>query len=164
MWLCECTGNQWAVTEGSRGRACSPELWVPRESCAGCSVRAGVGQGCLHSASSPSLPTPPLSPIIFLNSELVFSFQKTEEWEKLKTEADMEEYVWTNSSSEKNILETLLQIKAAEKNLEVNKEELLGTKEVEDYKKCVVSLKNEGDNENTLSQYKESVKRLLNLT
>lgn len=75
----------------------------------------------------------------------------------------MEEYIWKNSPSEKNILETLLQIKAAEKNLEVNKEELLGTKEVEDYKKCVVSLKNEGDNEETLSQYKESVKKLLKL-
>lgn len=75
----------------------------------------------------------------------------------------MEEYIWKNSPSEKNILETLLQIKAAEENLEVNKEELLGTKEVEDYKKSVVSLKNEGDNENTLSQYKESVKKLLRL-
>lgn len=96
-------------------------------------------------------------------SELISSFQKTEEWEKDKTEADMEEYVWNNSSSEKNILETLLQMKAAEKNLEVNKEELLGTKEVEEYKKSVVSLKNEGDNENTLSRYKESVKKLLNL-
>jgi small subunit ribosomal protein S35 len=70
----------------------------------------------------------------------------------------MEEYVWINSSSEKSILETLLQIKAAEKNLEVNKEELLGTKEVEDYQKCVVSLKNEGEDEINLSQYKESVK------
>lgn len=100
----------------------------------------------------------------FQNSELVFSFQKTEEWEKKKTEADMEEYVWKDSSSEKNILETLLQIKAAEKDLELSKEELLGTEEVEEYRKSVVSLKNEGDNENTLSQYKESVKRLLNLT
>uniref|UniRef100_A0A8C0PGY1 Mitochondrial ribosomal protein S35 n=2 Tax=Canis lupus familiaris TaxID=9615 RepID=A0A8C0PGY1_CANLF len=96
-------------------------------------------------------------------SELTFSFQKTEEWEKDKTEADMEEYIWENSSSEKNILQTLLQMKAAEKNLEINEEELLGTKEVEDYKKSVVSLKNKGDNENTLSQYKESVKKLLNL-
>ena len=91
------------------------------------------------------------------------SFQKTEEWEKKKTEADMEEYVWKDSASEKNILETLFQIKAAEKNTELSKEELLSTKEVEEYKNSVVSLKNEGDNENTLSQYKESVKRLLHL-
>uniref|UniRef100_A0A9L0J9G1 Mitochondrial ribosomal protein S35 n=1 Tax=Equus asinus TaxID=9793 RepID=A0A9L0J9G1_EQUAS len=101
---------------------------------------------------------------VYLLTVLYHESWKTEEWEKNKTEADMEEYVWENSSSEKNILETLLQIKAAEKNLEVNKEELLGTKEVEDYRKSVVSLKNEGDNESTLSQYKESVKRLLNLT
>lgn len=75
----------------------------------------------------------------------------------------MEEFIWKNSTSEKNILETLLRIKATEKNLEVNKEELLGTKEVEAYRESVVNLKNEGDSENTLSQYKESVKRLLNL-
>nr|KAF6369682.1 mitochondrial ribosomal protein S35 [Myotis myotis] len=101
---------------------------------------------------------------MYLLTVLYHESWKTEDWEKNKTEADMEEYIWTNSSSEKNILETLLQIKAAEKNLEVTKEELLGTKEIEDYKKCVVSLKNEGDSENTLSQYKDSVKRLLNLT
>ncbi|XP_027968998.1 28S ribosomal protein S35, mitochondrial [Eumetopias jubatus] len=100
---------------------------------------------------------------MYLLTVLYHESWKTEEWEKDKTEADMEEYVWNNSSSEKNILETLLQMKAAEKNLEVNKEELLATKEVEEYKKSVVSLKNEGDNENTLSQYKESVKKLLNL-
>ncbi|XP_019523563.1 PREDICTED: 28S ribosomal protein S35, mitochondrial [Hipposideros armiger] len=101
---------------------------------------------------------------MYLLTVLYHESWKTEEWEKNKTEEDMEEYIWKNSSSEKNILETLLKIKAADKNLEVNKEELLGTKEVEDYKKSVVSLKNEGDNENTLAQYKESVKRLLNLT
>ncbi|ELK33896.1 28S ribosomal protein S35, mitochondrial [Myotis davidii] len=101
---------------------------------------------------------------MYLLTVLYHESWKTEDWEKNKTEADMEEYIWTNSSSEKNILETLLQIKAAEKNLDVTKEELLGTKEIEDYKKCVVSLKNEGDSENTLSQYKDSVKRLLNLT
>nr|KAF6453165.1 mitochondrial ribosomal protein S35 [Molossus molossus] len=101
---------------------------------------------------------------VYLLTVLYHESWKTEDWEENKTEADMEEYIWTNSSSEKNILATLLQIQAAEKNLDVDKEQLLGTKEVEDYKKSVVSLKNEGDNENTLSQYKESVKRLLNLT
>ncbi|XP_055251632.1 28S ribosomal protein S35, mitochondrial isoform X2 [Moschus berezovskii] len=101
---------------------------------------------------------------MYLLTVLYHESWKTEEWEKKKTEADMEEYVWKDSSSEKNILETLFQIKAAEKNPELSKEELLSTKEVEDYKNSVVSLKNEGDNENTLSQYKESVKRLLHLT
>lgn len=48
-------------------------------------------------------------------------------------------------------------------NLEVN-QELLATEEVEGHKKPVVSLNSEGDNENALSQHKEAVKRLLNLT
>ncbi|DAA29440.1 small ribosomal subunit protein mS35 [Bos taurus] len=100
---------------------------------------------------------------MYLLTVLYHESWKTEEWEKKKTEADMEEYVWKDSASEKNILETLFQIKAAEKNTELSKEELLSTKEVEDYKNSVVSLKNEGDNENTISQYKESVKRLLHL-
>ncbi|XP_063110537.1 small ribosomal subunit protein mS35 isoform X3 [Cavia porcellus] len=92
------------------------------------------------------------------------TLRKTEEWEKNKTEADMEEYIWKNSSSEKRTLETLLQINAAENKMQVNKEELLGTKEVEDYQKSLTSLKNEGENEITLSQYKESVKRLLKIS
>lgn len=106
-----------------------------------------------------------LSLIILVRIQIfLFSFQKTEEWEKNKTEADMEEYIWKNSSSEKRTLETLLQINAAENKMQVNKEELLGTKEVEDYQKSLTSLKNEGENEITLSQYKESVKRLLKIS
>ncbi|XP_017198791.1 small ribosomal subunit protein mS35 isoform X2 [Oryctolagus cuniculus] len=100
---------------------------------------------------------------IYLLTVLYHESWKTEEWEKYKSEADMEEYEWKNSSSEKNILDTLLQMRAAEKT-SASGEELLATKEVDDYRRSVVSLKNEGDSEKTLSQYKESVKRLLNLT
>lgn len=96
-------------------------------------------------------------------SELFFFFQKTEEWEKNKTEEDMDEYVWAKSSSESSVLQTLLQMRAAESSVVPSREELLGTKEVEDYQKCVVHLKNGGENEESLAQYKESVKRLLNL-
>ncbi|XP_003466829.2 small ribosomal subunit protein mS35 isoform X2 [Cavia porcellus] len=101
---------------------------------------------------------------MYLLTVLYHESWKTEEWEKNKTEADMEEYIWKNSSSEKRTLETLLQINAAENKMQVNKEELLGTKEVEDYQKSLTSLKNEGENEITLSQYKESVKRLLKIS
>uniref|UniRef100_A0A8C9ICF9 Mitochondrial ribosomal protein S35 n=1 Tax=Piliocolobus tephrosceles TaxID=591936 RepID=A0A8C9ICF9_9PRIM len=52
---------------------------------------------------------------VYLLTVLYHESWKTEEWEKSKTEADMEEYIWENSSSERNILETLLQMKAAEK-------------------------------------------------
>jgi small subunit ribosomal protein S35 len=63
---------------------------------------------------------------------------------KNKTETDMEEYVWKNSSTEKGILQTLLQIKATEKNTQVNKKELLDTKEVEDYQSVLLFLKMKG--------------------
>ena len=47
--------------------------------------------------------------------------------------------IYGQIAPQKNILEILLQIKAAEKNLEVNQEELLGTKEAEDYRVCCQS-------------------------
>ncbi|XP_074081796.1 small ribosomal subunit protein mS35 [Macrotis lagotis] len=100
---------------------------------------------------------------MYLLTVLYHESWKTEEWEKKMTEADMEEYIWENSRSEKNVLKTLLQIKASEKTSAVTKEELLGSEEVENYKKSVVALKNAGDTENNLSQYKEAVKKLLNL-
>ncbi|KAL1775712.1 28S ribosomal protein S35, mitochondrial [Sigmodon hispidus] len=100
---------------------------------------------------------------LYLLTVLYHESWKTEEWEKNKTEEDMEEYVWENSPSEKNVLQTLLQMRAAEGGVAPSRKELLGTKEVEDYQKSVVRLKNEGENEASLTQYKESVKRLLNL-
>ncbi|XP_036038128.1 28S ribosomal protein S35, mitochondrial [Onychomys torridus] len=100
---------------------------------------------------------------LYLLTVLYHESWKTEEWEKNKTEEDMEEYVWENSSSEKNVLQTLLQMRASESSVAPSREELLGTKEVEDYQKCVVRIKSEGENEASLTQYKESVKRLLNL-
>lgn len=100
---------------------------------------------------------------MYLLTVLYHESWKTEEWEKNKTEEDMDEYVWAKSSSESSVLQTLLQMRAAESSVAPSREELLGTKEVEDYQKCVVRLKNEGENEASLAQYKESVKRLLNL-
>ncbi|XP_028613386.1 28S ribosomal protein S35, mitochondrial [Grammomys surdaster] len=100
---------------------------------------------------------------VYLLTVLYHESWKTEEWEKNKTEEDMDEFVWAKSSSESSVLQTLLQMRAAEGSVVPSREELLGTEEVEDYQKCVVRLKNEGENEESLAQYKESVKRLLNL-
>lgn len=75
----------------------------------------------------------------------------------------MLEYVWENSVSEKNALGTLLQIRAAEKTEEISREDLLASKVMQDYKKSVVLLKNEGETEKNLLEYKNSVKRLLNI-
>lgn len=75
----------------------------------------------------------------------------------------MLEYVWENSVSEKNALRTLLQIRAAEKAEEISREELLASEVMQDYKKSMVLLKNEGETEKNLLEYKNSVKRLLNI-
>lgn len=90
-------------------------------------------------------------------------FQKTEMWESEKTEEDMEEYIWENSCSQKNALDTLLRIKASENVSNVTKEELLASEVVKNYRNSVIALKNEGETENNMSQYKESVKKLLNI-
>lgn len=84
-------------------------------------------------------------------------------WESEKTEEDMEEYIWENSCSQKNALDTLLQIKATENVSNVAKEELLASEVVKDYRNSVTALKNEGETESNMSQYKESVKKLLNI-
>ncbi|KAH0616369.1 hypothetical protein JD844_027411 [Phrynosoma platyrhinos] len=100
---------------------------------------------------------------VYLLTVLFHESWKTEQWEKDKTEADMEEYVWENSASEKNALDTLLQIKSVEKAEEVGREELLASEIILSYKNSIVALRNEGENEKSLSQYKNSVKKLLHI-
>ena len=78
--------------------------------------------------------------------------------------ADMEEYSWEDSPSQKNILDMLLRMKVAgEGDGEEVREQLLGRSEVQEYKDSVVRMKNEGENESTMLQYKEAVKKVLNL-
>nr|XP_013802626.1 PREDICTED: 28S ribosomal protein S35, mitochondrial [Apteryx mantelli mantelli] len=100
---------------------------------------------------------------IHLLTVLYHESWKTEMWESEKTEKDMEEYIWENSCSQKNALDTLLRIKASENVSNVTKEELLASEVVKNYRNSVVALKNEGETENNMSQYKESVKKLLNI-
>lgn len=85
-----------------------------------------------------------------------------EPWEAEKTVADMEEYSWEDSPSQKNMLDLLARIKMAGEGEEV-REQLLSQREVQDYKDSVTRLKNDGDNEDTMSQYKEAVKKVLSL-
>ncbi|XP_047675827.1 28S ribosomal protein S35, mitochondrial [Tachysurus fulvidraco] len=103
---------------------------------------------------------------MYLLTVLYHESWKTEAWEKDKTRADMEEYVWEDSPSQKNILETLSRMRQAQENLEEEggaREELLGRPEVQEYKNSVTKLKNDGETENNLQQYKEAVKKLLNV-
>ncbi|KFO04588.1 hypothetical protein N312_13517, partial [Balearica regulorum gibbericeps] len=100
---------------------------------------------------------------IHLLTVLYHESWKTEMWESEKSEEDMEEYTWENSCSQKNALDTLLRIKASENVSNVTKEELLASEVVKNYRNSVIALKNEGETEKNMSQYKESVKKLLNI-
>ncbi|KAM9495471.1 small ribosomal subunit protein mS35 [Clarias gariepinus] len=104
---------------------------------------------------------------MYLLTVLYHESWKTEAWEKDKTRADMEEYVWEDSPSQKNILETLLRthplIKGKLEDEGGVREELLGRPEVQEYKNSVTKLKNEGETESNMQQYKEAVKKLLNI-
>ncbi|XP_029009228.1 28S ribosomal protein S35, mitochondrial [Betta splendens] len=99
---------------------------------------------------------------MYLLTVLFHESWKTEAWEAEKTVADMEEYSWEDSPSQKSMLDTLLRMKAGGDGEEAQ-EQLLGRSEVQEYKDSVTRLKNEGDSESTLLQYKEAVKKVLNL-
>ncbi|CAB1416095.1 unnamed protein product [Pleuronectes platessa] len=84
----------------------------------------------------------------YLLTVLYHESWKTEAWEAEKTVADMEEYSWEESQSQKNILDTLVRMKVAgEGEGEEVREQLLGRREVQEYKDSVERLKNEGDSE-----------------
>ncbi|XP_056243369.1 28S ribosomal protein S35, mitochondrial [Seriola aureovittata] len=101
---------------------------------------------------------------MYLLTVLYHESWKTEAWEAEKTVADMEEYSWEDSPSQKNILDMLVRMKTAgEGEDEEVREQLLGRSEVQEYKDSVTRLKNEGENESTMLQYKEAVKKVLNL-
>lgn len=76
----------------------------------------------------------------------------------------MEEYVWEDSPSQKNILETLVRMRPPEEKDEGGaREELLGRPEVQEYRNSVTKLKNEGETERNMHRYKEAVKKLLHI-
>ncbi|XP_040895294.1 28S ribosomal protein S35, mitochondrial [Toxotes jaculatrix] len=101
---------------------------------------------------------------MYLLTVLYHESWKTEAWEAEKTVADMEEYSWEDSPSQKSILDTLVRMKVAgEGEGEDVREQLLGRSEVQEYKDSVVRLKNEGESESTILQYKEAVKKVLSL-
>lgn len=103
-------------------------------------------------------------PLDLLKCSVFLLLQKTEAWEAEKTVADMEEYSWEDSPSQRNILDVLARMECpVEKEGEEVREELLGRKEVQEYRDSVARLKNEGESEATLTQYKEAVKKVLNL-
>ncbi|XP_063785235.1 small ribosomal subunit protein mS35 [Pseudophryne corroboree] len=84
---------------------------------------------------------------------------KTEAWESEKEESDMEEYIWEGSKSQKNILETLSSLRGDS----ATSEEILQSPEVQEYRGAMLTLRNQGETEDTISSYKQSVKKLLGI-
>lgn len=95
---------------------------------------------------------------MYLLTVLYHESWKSEAWEQEKTRADMEEYEWQDSPSQRNILETLKSIRGTEET-----HELLDQPEVEEYRNSVTQMKNHGETEENLLRYKEAVKKLLQL-
>lgn len=77
----------------------------------------------------------------------------TEPWEATKSEADMEEYIWTRNKS-KESSEAILNWKTKDGNQKSVPKE---------YAAAVETLINEGENEVNLQSYKNEVLKLLNL-
>ena len=80
----------------------------------------------------------------------------------------MEQYSWDDSPSQTSLLDTLVRMQApreAEEGGEEGavREEILGRSEVQEYREAVTRLKNEGESESSMFQYREAVKKLLNI-
>ncbi|XP_005090888.1 28S ribosomal protein S35, mitochondrial [Aplysia californica] len=112
----------------------------------------------------------------FLLTAVYFESWKREGWEDQKELSDMESYFWDINASRKNMVSLLRTIKEAdEKSPEAdkglgylpsdvaNEDAICQLEEVQQYKVAVEELFNEGENIETLNNYKAAVTKLLNL-
>ncbi|KPP64451.1 28S ribosomal protein S35, mitochondrial-like, partial [Scleropages formosus] len=105
----------------------------------------------------------------YLLTVLYHESWKTEAWEQEKTVEDMEEYSWEDSPSQRNVLDTLLRMRTlgdsadAAVDTDSVRKELLASSEVQEYAASVSRLKNEGESESSVLQYREAVKKVLRL-
>ncbi|XP_074662434.1 small ribosomal subunit protein mS35-like [Tubulanus polymorphus] len=114
----------------------------------------------------------------YLLTALYHEAWKTEKWEADKEEVDWEKYFWDQAASRKQLVQLTKNIKqiAAKtseeglpgyiKSLPVDftEEQLIKSDEVQRYKTATSDLHNEGENIVTLSEYKDSVVKLLHGT
>ncbi|KAJ8382788.1 hypothetical protein SKAU_G00035660 [Synaphobranchus kaupii] len=102
---------------------------------------------------------------MYLLTVLYHESWKIEAWEEEKTLADMEEYSWEDSLSQRNVMDSLLRMRGAETGEAEGgaRAELLASAEVQAYGESVSRIKNEGESESSVLQYREAVKRMLNL-
>ncbi|XP_068627287.1 small ribosomal subunit protein mS35 [Battus philenor] len=89
-----------------------------------------------------------------------------EDWEKEKTEEDMEYYDWNNNQSKKSIVNWHLKCSGNERILTDDEYKSFDISEIpnaEDYKKAVSSLMNDGETDETVNNYGIAVRKLLGL-
>ncbi|XP_075066656.1 small ribosomal subunit protein mS35 [Mixophyes fleayi] len=94
---------------------------------------------------------------LYLLTVLYHESWKTEAWESEKEESDMEEYIWEGSKSQETVLRTL----SAVRGDSTDAEEILQSPSVQEYRRAVLNLRNQGETEDNISGYKQSVKKLL---
>ncbi|KAI4493095.1 hypothetical protein M0802_009645 [Mischocyttarus mexicanus] len=82
---------------------------------------------------------------------------RTEDWEAEKSEPDMEYYDWDKSKSRQSLIKLCTW---PETSTDVDIESISSATE---YKMAVSELINQGEDENSLTKYKEAVKNILNL-
>ncbi|CAB3258268.1 unnamed protein product [Arctia plantaginis] len=89
-----------------------------------------------------------------------------EEWEKDKTEDDMEYYNWDNNASKKSLVNWYLAKKNEQRDLtedEYRSYDISVIPNAEGYKNAVSSLMNDGESEETVNNYGKAVRKLLGL-
>ncbi|EFX66309.1 hypothetical protein DAPPUDRAFT_302746 [Daphnia pulex] len=91
---------------------------------------------------------------MYLLNVLISESWKTEPWENEKCEADMEKYVWEGSQSQRTVEQLLQRMPDREKAM---------PEVIEQYARNVTRFHNEGEDAEKISDYKESVKKLLGL-
>lgn len=89
-----------------------------------------------------------------------------EEWEKDKTEDDMEYYDWNNNASKKSLVNWYLRTQNESRDLtedEYRNFDISGIEHAEEYKNAVSSLMNDGESITTVEKYGEVVRKVLGL-
>lgn len=97
---------------------------------------------------------------LYLLTTLFYESWKIEAWESEKSEADMEYYDWDASASRKNVM-GLLSWKPDQNAAEMSADAM--DFDIKEFKEAVSKIMNEGEEEYTLSRYKEEVKKLFSL-
>ncbi|RZC39264.1 28S ribosomal protein S35, mitochondrial [Asbolus verrucosus] len=87
---------------------------------------------------------------MYLITALYHESLNVEPWEELKSEADMEQYIWENNASKANI-EKIFGKEAKE------------IPQIQIYSEAVDKYMNEGESEYTINNYGEAVRRILNI-